>query len=417
MNGLDTISLARLLGKEGDLPRDRYQEPTLEQTKRGVWFIRPWVDVVRNGRIGRAKKTITIGTMGKREAAAKAREIMAGINRADYIITSQINFGKFLEEWDRLHVERQAKSTQAKYRAHVKNHIRPAFGKLMMCEVTTLLVQQWMDSLGGADADCSHGLQGAPQKSAQKGRISWATKTDIRNILSSIFTCAIKWGRWKDSNPIEHVHAGRCQPVREQRKLTDDEMRRLMAALPEDVRLLCYTCLFTTMRISEALGLQEKHLDFEKGQIHIRQRFYRGDLDFTKTRAGKRDIPMGYLGEDLKRACTGDPEKFVFKIKTHRNYKSKETFCHDDRDIHQHFLRPMAKALGIYWEGFGFHSFRREAITMLAPLLGQNAIMRMAGHTKPGMSLLYTLADHEREDKAIRQWQETILGKTGDKVQ
>ena len=49
------------------MPKGRYQEPTLQQTKRGVWFIRPWVDVIQNGKVARALKTIPIGAMGKRE--------------------------------------------------------------------------------------------------------------------------------------------------------------------------------------------------------------------------------------------------------------------------------------------------------------------------------------------------------------
>jgi len=32
----------------------------------------------------------------------------------------------------------------------------------------------------------------------------------------------------------------------------------------------------------------------------------------------------------------------------------------------QHFLRPAAEKLGLYHPGFGFHSFRREAVTALA---------------------------------------------------
>jgi hypothetical protein len=147
----------------------------LEQTKRGVWFIRPWVDVIQNGRLERAKKTITIGAMGKREAQAKAREVMQTINRADYVITSQINVGRFLDEYATMHVNRLAASTQSKYRNHLKNHIRPAFESMMLCDLQPLVIQEWLNAK----------------------ELSWATKTDIRNILSSVFTKAIEYGRWK----------------------------------------------------------------------------------------------------------------------------------------------------------------------------------------------------------------------------
>ena len=35
----------------------------------------------------------------------------------------------------------------------------------------------------------------------------------------------------------------------------------------------------------------------------------------------------------------------------------------DDRNLNQHVLRPAAKQLGLYWEGFGFHTFRRMNVS------------------------------------------------------
>ena len=320
---------------------------------------------------------------------------MRDINRADYIVTSQIPFGAFLDEYQKLHVDRLSTSTREKYKNHLKNHIRPAFEKLQLCGLTPLLVQKWLDAK----------------------TLSWATKADIRNILSSIYTKAIEWGRWKDANPIEHVHAGRKCAAREQRKLTADETRRLLAALPWDVRLMCSVSLFGTLRVSESLGLQEKHLDFERGVILVRQRFYRGDLDDVKTGRSKRDVPMGYLAGELRRMCQGNAERFVFQIQTHVTRERKPRLCRDDRDISQHFLRPAAKALGFYWVGFGFHALRREAITELAAILGPNQAQRMAGHVKADMTLHYTLEDQQKQDAAIRLLQEQIIGKDGGKIQ
>jgi len=398
-----SFSLSRLLGGTGEeLPRERYQEPTLQQTARGVWFIRPWVDVIVDGKIERQKRTLTIGTMGKREAQSRAREMMGTINRADYVITSQINFGRFIDEYTSLHVDKLSASTQGKYRNHLKNHILPAFGKMMLCDLQPMLVQKWLDAKGVAADD--------------KPALSWATRTDIRNILSSIFTKAIEWGRWKDKNPIEYVHAGRKVAAREQRKLTDDETRRLLGALPPDVRLACCVGLFCTLRVSEIFGLQEKHLDFDRGVIMIRQRFYRGNLDQPKNPSAKRDVPMGYLCDDLKALCTGDPERFVFQIHTEPEWGRKSAICRDDRDINQHFLRKAAKALGFYWIGFGFHALRREAVTAISSTLGIGQAMRMAGHATEAMSLHYTLSDQVAQDEAVRAHQEKIVGKTGEKI-
>jgi hypothetical protein len=199
-----TLSLSRIPGLEGDVPQERFQDPTLRQTKRGVWFFRAMVNRIRDGKVTRVRETFHIGTVGKREADAKKREIMRTLNRAEYVITSQIPLNTFLEEYQTLHVARLSASTRAKYENHLKNHIKPVFGHLMLCEITPLLVQQCLDAK----------------------HLSWATKTDLRNILSSIFTKAFKWKRWQDANPIESVSAGRERAAREQRKLSSEETRR-----------------------------------------------------------------------------------------------------------------------------------------------------------------------------------------------
>lgn len=204
----------------------------------------------------------------------------------------------------------------------------------------------------------------------------------------------------------------------EKRKLDDDQTRRFLAALPYDLRLMCCTCLFCTLRVTEALGLQEKHLDFNRNVILIRQRFFRGDLD-TRTKSDKstRDVPMGYLASDLKEMCKADPERFVFQIKTRPKWGREEGVCRDDRDLTQHFLRPTAKALGFYWKGFGFRSLRREAITAIGSVAGIGQAMKAAGHSHADTSLLYTLQDFTEQDRAIRAHQERILGKPEGGIQ
>jgi hypothetical protein len=164
------------------------------------------------------------------------------------------------------------------------------------------------------------------------------------------------------------------------------------------------------------LGLQEKHLDFERGLILIRQRYYRGDLDETKNDGSRRDVCMGYLSDDLKSLCKGDPERFVFQIETRPEWGRKAAVCRDDRDLNQHFLRPAAVSLGFYWKGFGWHALRREAVTAAGSVLGIGQAMKMAGHSTADMSILYTLSDQVAQDAAVRARQELIIGKTGEKV-
>ena len=163
--------------------------------------------------------------------------------------------------------------------------------------------------------------------------------------------------------------------------------------------------LFCTLRISEVLGLQWKHIDWVRGAVMVRQRFYRGDLDEPKTRKAKRDVPMGQLTERLRAVFPGPghEDDFVFSVKTSKGD------CRDDRDINHYFLRKQAKALGIYWTGFGFHAFRREAITAMSALAGVGQAMNAAGHSKSDMNQEYTLVDLSAQERAVRTFQARIL--------
>jgi len=118
---------------------------------------------------------------------------------------------------------------------------------------------------------------------------------------------------------------------------------------------------------------------------------------------------MGFLGQLLQKCSPGahEPDEFVFTVKTEKGVSR------DDRTIRRYFLTPVAKALEFYSPGFGFHSFRREAVTEIAHESDPYQAMRAAGHSKMDTSLLYGLADEERQDEAIRRIQERVLRPTG----
>lgn len=383
------------------MPKQRFQDPKIHQNEDGSYFIRPWVDFITADGKRRSKKTFNLGK-SRRDAVAKKNEIMRTVNSAVDLIKSQIRFEDLVEEYLVRFVRKEdnlAASTRGKYECHLKNHIRPAFKDLTLCELTPLLIEGWL------------------QKKAEAG-MSWATRTDLRNILSGMFKQAKKWGYWdrKEENPVAQVSTGKKKAKYTKRKLTDDETRLLLAALPRDVQFLCLTALVSTMRISELLGLKEKHLNFDKELIEVRMRYYRGDVDTTKTERSKRDIPMGYLLTGLRDLCLGDPERFVFNITTHPGRKHRDgscarpRVCRDDRDIHQHFLRPAATQLKLHFKGFGFHSLRREAITNISREAGIEQASLMAGHTKLDMTMLYELADLTQQRRGAEAYYERLMG-------
>jgi hypothetical protein len=139
----------------------------------------------------------------------------------------------------------------------------------------------------------------------------------------------------------------------------------------------------------------------------------------------ERDAPCAGIVDDLRRRRTGDPEAFVFSVRTYqtRRLKSGEVremerprISRDDRDINQHFLRPAAKALGVYRLGFGFHAFRREAITEIGRAIGVQQAQAAAGHASAGMTQHYTLSDLPAQERVAEERLALLLGKPEGRV-
>lgn len=410
-----TVPIASILAMGDDV---RIQNPRLQQTAGRLprWFIRPYVDRLNpeTGELESVQERIYIGPcaeLTKKQAVVRKNEILATINRRQYVVQAQLRFSDLLDRYVKEHVNAPgilSASTAGKYTTHIRNHIRPAFGDLALAQVTTARIDEWLAAKArsaGVDA----------QGGARPG-LSWATRQDLRNILCGIFAQAERWGLWRERNPAIAATVGRRRAVRERRKLTVEQTAVLLAALPADVALICKTALFCTLRISEVLGLRWAHVDWSRGSVRVVERYYRGDVDVVKSDRSNREVPLGHLADDLRRIYPGEGriEEHVFSVETHyRSGRVRPRACRDDRDINQHFLRPTARRLGLYWVGFGFHAFRREAVTLLAAELGPHQAQRMAGHASADMTLHYTLADFEAQERAVKAFQERFMDPGG----
>lgn len=88
-------------------------------------------------------------------------------------------FGTLAELWEWDYVEATvggkplvAGSTKEKYRNHLHNHILPRWAETRLCDLRAKGVLDWLQKESG----------------------SWYMMTDLRNIMSGIFTKAQEWG-------------------------------------------------------------------------------------------------------------------------------------------------------------------------------------------------------------------------------
>lgn len=130
---------------------------------------------------------------------------MARINRRQVVLQPQVRFGEVLDYLNEFvhNPEKLSASARETDENHIENHIRPAWQDQMLGEFRALEIEKWLTE------------KGKPRIVERSGKqkliagLSWNTRTDLRNILSGIFTKAIEWGVWKGENPVTHVSVGR----------------------------------------------------------------------------------------------------------------------------------------------------------------------------------------------------------------
>jgi integrase len=380
----------------------RVQHPKVHERKDrkgSYWFFRYWQDeMLPDGRIKASRKFHTIGpskgegALTRRAAEIKRDNFLAELNaaptRCDAVVQAQqpidvraIIFGNLAELWRKDYVDnpkvKLATPTREKYRSRLDNHILPRWKDTRLGEFRSKEILDWL----------------------QHGCSSWHMMIDLRNIMSGIFARAQEWEILDETfaNPMARVKVGRKWSVRPDRILTHEETAEVFARLADPQLLICETCISTGTRISEAVGLQLKHLDTSAGTIKIQQRHCRGDVDEPKTRNSKRMLALGTLADRYrewiaKKGIT-QPNDWLFAQEEDR---TKPMWDSGVRKA----LKIAAQDAGCDFKGFGLHSFRRANITWRQEV-GGSAIeaSKIAGHATVSMTGDYTVVQLQRQEE------------------
>jgi integrase len=140
----------------------------------------------------------------------------------------------------------------------------------------------------------------------------------------------------------------------------------------------------TGLRVSEAVGLEWRHLELEGARPHVkvRRQLYRGRIGPPKSSKGKRDIPLspalsGALPAHRERLAAAEDAP-VFQTRAGRPL--------NPRDIRRRIIRPAADSLGLPW--VGFHTFRHtSASLMFEREPNPVAVSRFLGHSSAQITL------------------------------
>ena len=178
---------------------------------------------------------------------------------------------------------RREASTLAQYRQHA-THITQRIGNLKLASLTPPRVNDFRDEL-----------------LAPVGGMSRAMARKVLSSLKSLLRDAQRRG-----NVAQNVALGVKQidaDRRGERQLrvgieipSTDEIKAIIAAMPERRRPVLLTAIFTGLRSSELRGLRWEDVDLKAAVLHVRQRADRYNvIGEPKSKAGHRTVPLGPL--------------------------------------------------------------------------------------------------------------------------
>jgi integrase len=209
------------------------------------------------------------------------------------------------------------RTTLDTYRQHLVLHIVPLLGRLKLSELHVSTVRDFEDKL----------------------RKTVSPKTGEANSPAMIKKAMVALGSiLADAQERGHVNRNVIRELRSRRKRgkenraekrqkgklkvgvdipRPDEIRAIIGALEGRWRPLLLTGIFTGLRASELRGLRWADVDFDRRELHVRQRVDRYKAaGAPKSEAGERTIPFGnFLGNTLKEwklACPKSEGDIVF---------------------------------------------------------------------------------------------------------
>jgi integrase len=219
---------------------------------------------------------------------AEARQVKAMVTadlaRGEHHVDSRTTFAMYAVDWLDTYQGRTGRGirtpTRDSYRRHIQRHALPFFGTMRLTEIGPAVVKRYA------------------QHVAEKGVGYNSVRLAVAPVRAMLAT-AVEDGLLR-SNPARGVRIPRpaghetdaAEAEEAAKALTEEELRRFLAAVPDEWRLFFEVLAATGLRISEMLALRWSDIDLGQHRLHVRRRSYDGRIAPPKSRYGRRSIPL-----------------------------------------------------------------------------------------------------------------------------
>jgi len=259
--------------------RTRYQHGNLQLQKRNngpdVWVYR-WREYKPCGTVSRRGERIgTIEEYPTKAGALKACGYLQLMANSDISNSRDVTFGTLLDRYVAEEMP-DRHSTNLAYRSYIETHIRPKWAEWPLRKFcnrgTPFSIEQWLKT-----------RELAPK-----------TRGNIRNVMSVIFKCAMRWGLLDLAvNPMALVRVkGISRRQAEPRILNREEIQALISRLADPCRTAVILALSTGLRCSELFALKWLDFNWDQLTVLVRRAIVDGVVGEVKTKYSRSGLPL-----------------------------------------------------------------------------------------------------------------------------
>ena len=209
------------------------------------------------------------------------------VNVGHCIEPSKMSYSDYLDYWMKEHCEINLKyHTIQAYQNIIKNHIKPKLGFYMLSQLTTSVIQEFINNIYLEKGFSKNFLKNILK--VLKGSLGYAT--DVVGFIKVNPSLKVRLPKYDipDSDPV-YI-------------LSNDEVEKILERFSNNpcVYYAFLTAYYTGLRVSEVFGLTWDDIDFENKIIDVKHSIYDKPKDIkgrwyigtTKTFKGKRKIHM-----------------------------------------------------------------------------------------------------------------------------
>ena len=280
-----------------------------------------------------------------------------------------MTFKEASEIFLRLHASKKCKyNTEHGYKGYLKNHLLPYFGKLKLCEITPLAVNEFV------------------AQELETGRRN-STVNKYTKLMSQIYSFMIDMDIVV-KNPLARIKSLKEERSEEIRSLSTEETKILISKTKEiypDFYPLLFTALFSGMRQGELMGLTWNSINWITRKITVDKNFTHGRVGTTKMgKVRKVDMSLELVKvlKEWRLACPKGEYNLVFP--------NGDGGYQDANNMIKRRFKPALSRAGI--DSLRFHDLRHTyASLLLANGAPMKYVQHQLGHSSIKMTMdLYT---------------------------